>query len=230
MKLTDEMLYKYAAEARDIRLSEFPQSKDSIPERPTSRSYQRKMKRLLKRQRIMSRGDCLFRYTRCVAIIVLVLLTVTIIYSPSAEAIRTKFIEIISQVFIDRTEITYSTDMEAKELPGISFDYFPKELKQIEQQSDEVSRFTRYESADGTEVVMLYETLIDKNGDYWQLVDTEDAIVDHFTIHGEQAMSAQKNDLNTIVWTKGQVAYSLYGNVPLDEMKKIAFYMTQKNN
>lgn len=63
MKITDEMLFDHAAEARNIWLDTLP-SDESLPAAPFSKSFERKMRKLIKQQRRTSRTNQILRYMK----------------------------------------------------------------------------------------------------------------------------------------------------------------------
>lgn len=76
MKITDDMLFEHAAEARNIWLSTLP-PQDEIPVISYSKSFERKMRKLIKEQRRTPRTNQILRYMKQTAAAVLVIAVFT---------------------------------------------------------------------------------------------------------------------------------------------------------
>ena len=69
-------------------------------------------------------------------------------------------------------------------------------------------------------------TLITENQDAHKIVDTENAVVQEYSVNGMEATIISKDENNTILWTYGNILFHLYGNLPLDIEKQIAESVT----
>lgn len=72
MKITDEMLFDHAAEARNIWLDTFP-ADENLPAATFSKSFERKMRKLIKQQRRTPRANQILRYMKHTAAAILLI-------------------------------------------------------------------------------------------------------------------------------------------------------------
>lgn len=227
MKITDEMLYASASEARDLWLSSaFP---DDIPEHQFSHRFNRKMKRLINEQRRSPRLNHVIHMVRRTAAILLVVATVSFSCMMTVEAYREKFIEIVTHVFHELTDYRFSAELPGSqietELGMISLGFIPNGMDRADEYGDESFYSVSYETEDG----MYFDltcSLITENQDAHKIVDTENAVTQEYSINGEEATIISKDENNTILWTHRNILFQLYGNLPLDIEKQIAESVT----
>ena len=94
MKVTNEMLFEHAAEARDIWLSTLPTDED-IPEIPTSKVFEKKMQKLIKEQRRTPKTNKILRYMKQTVAAILAVAILSFSGLMTVEAYREKVIEIV---------------------------------------------------------------------------------------------------------------------------------------
>ncbi len=228
MKLTDELLEQHAAEARDLWLSTLPQQEE-VPPHKFSRRFERKMRRLRAEQRRSPRMNRVVHILRYVAACAAVVLCI----GGTAYAYRIGVIDTIVQVFREYTSITYSSETAAEdaEFPESTLTYIPDGMERSEDERIEENdnyRFTVYTGTNNTKFY-LEETAVISNSRDAQNINTEDAVVNHFVIDGEQAMSSAKAETVIIVWTHQSVSYTLITYyLSYDEALKIAEGIQQK--
>lgn len=211
MKLTDEILSQHAAEARDIWLATLPQ-REEVPEHRFSHRFTRAMNRLIREQRRTPWMRRVVRYARNAAVFVLVVLTVTFSGLMTVEAYRIAVIDTITRIFHEFTEFRYTSEVSAEdaEFPEVSFDYLPDGMVESESGMDETDtiRHIHYEHPNGA-LFDLDEILITSNDAFTQIIDTEDASVEKFSIKGEPALSSVKGETVIITWTHQNVSYTM---------------------
>lgn len=224
MKITDEMLYQHAPEARDLWLSTLPNDAD-IPEHKFSRRFERKMKRLIREQRQSPRTNKIIRGLRRVAAIILVVGILSFSGLMTVEAYREKVIEVVVQVFHDLTNYQFASEKndtaQSVELPEITFQYIPDGMEKIEDSIRDSFRYILYESKDG-KFFELTQAVVITNSDYEKILDSENAETEEFYIGDSEAISNTKNGVTTILWTRDHVLYTLFGSIDQADLKIIA--------
>ena len=133
MKITDEMLFEHAAEARDIWLSTLPDDED-IPDIPTSKKFEKKMQKLIKEQRRTPKTNKILRYMKQTVAAVLAVAILSFGGLMTVEAYREKVVEIVVHVFHELTDYRFASEKsEVGEvvLPEISFGYVPEGMEEI---------------------------------------------------------------------------------------------------
>lgn len=231
MKLTDDMLYQYAGEARDLWLATLPQ-RDAVPEHTFSRRFERKMNRLLRQQRRSPHMRRMVHYTRNAAIFALVLTGVTFAGLMTVEAYRGAIIDVITDKLSNILTFEYSSPIheENAEFVDIELHYLPEGMVENELGFFEttVDRHRQFEDGNGG-MMELNEWLISADRDFSVGMLTEDKIAEEqFLIENEQAtMITRRDDTSStgigvsVMWTHGDVAYAFYTNLSAEEAKKI---------
>ena len=224
MKITDEMLFEHAAEARDIWLSTLPDDED-IPDIPTSKKFEKKMQKLIKEQRRTPKTNKILRYMKQTVAAVLAVAILSFGGLMTVEAYREKVVEIVVHVFHELTDYRFASEKsEVGEvvLPEISFGYVPEGMEEI---TDNVfadnSRYIVYEDDDGN-FFELTQTAIGSNGAFGTILDTEDSNYEMTSINGTEAFSNVKDGNASVLWNYDNVVYDLYGNIELTDLKNIA--------
>lgn len=224
MKITDEMLFEHAAEARDIWLSTLPADED-IPYIATSKAFEKKMQKLIKEQRRAPKTNKILRYMKQTVAAVLVVAIISFGGLMTVEAYREKVIEIVVHVFHELTDYRFAsekTEVGEVVLPEISFGYVPEGMQKV---TDSIfadnSRYIVYEDDNGN-FFELTQTAIGSNGAFGAILDTEDSTYETTSINGYEAFSNVKDGNASILWSYDNVVYDLYGNIELTELKSIA--------
>ena len=224
MKITDEMLFEHAAEARDIWLSTLPDDED-IPDIPTSKKFEKKMQKLIKEQRRTPKTNKILRYMKQTVAAGLAVAILSFGGLMTVEAYREKVVEIVVHVFHELTDYRFASEKsEVGEvvLPEISFGYVPEGMEEI---TDNVfadnSRYIVYEDDDGN-FFELTQTAIGSNGAFGTILDTEDSNYEMTSINGNEAFSNVKDGNASVLWNYDNVVYDLYGNIELTDLKNIA--------
>ena len=174
----------------------------------------------------MNRVVHILRYVAACAAVVLCI-------GGTAYAYRIGVIDTIVQVFREYTSITYSSETAAEdaEFPESTFGYIPEGMVRNEDECMEEKGYLRSTSYKGNNQTQFYldEMIVDEESNDIQTIDTENAVVKHFTIHNEQAISSEKEETVIIVWTHKNVSYTLITYyLSYDEALKIAEGIGQK--
>ena len=94
---------------------------------------------------------------------------------------------------------------------------------------NQISMIEKKENGKNNTKFYLEETTVTSNNRDTQTINTENAVVNHFVIAGEQAMSSAKAETVIIVWTHQSVSYTLITYyLSYDEALKIAEGIQQK--
>ena len=226
MKITDEMLFDHAAEARDIWLDTLP-SDENLPAAPFSKSFERKIRKLIKQQRRTPRTNKILRYMKQTAAAVLVIAIFTFGGLMTVEAYREKVLDIVIQVFEEFTEYRFSSndseqaDTEQLELPEIQFGYIPEGMQETENSTNPTGSLQiTYE--DDQNYFFEFSVMQIVNGDYDMILDTENSDYYEGTINGCEAYFNTKNGDSSIMWIDENIVYDLYGNIDMSELKAVA--------
>ena len=216
----DGLLDRYAPEAGELWLSALP---EQVPEHEFSPKFRRKVEKLLRRQRRSPAVNSALRYGRRAAAFALVFLTLSFSCLMTVNAaFRERVIHAVVQVFPDFTEFVYTSDSSTVEEPGnLVFTYLPEGMEEQAREQDELGFYVYMENLEGAFIEL--DQSLDENGTEMLLgLDTENAKVTYFEVHGVEAMGIEKGLDHTIHWTEGSFVYTLSGTIPLEELKLIA--------
>ena len=216
----DGLLDRYAPEAGELWLSALP---EQVPEHEFSPKFRRKVEKLLRRQRRSPAVNAALRYGRRAAAFALVFLTLSFSCLMTVNAaFRERVIQAVVQVFPDFTEFVYTSDSSTVEEPGnLVFTYLPEGMEEQAREQDELGFYVYMENLEG-EFIELDQSLVENGTEMLLGLDTENAKVTYFEVHGVEAMGIEKGLDHTIHWTEGSFVYTLSGTIPLEELKLIA--------
>ena len=216
----DGLLDRYAPEAGELWLSALP---EQAPEHEFSPKFRRKVEKLLRRQRRSPAVNSALRYGRRAAAFALVFLTLSFSCLMTVDAaFRERVIHAVVQVFPDFTEFVYTSDSSTVEEPGnLVFTYLPEGMEEQAREQDELGFYVYMENLEG-EFIELDQSLVENGTEMLLGLDTENAKVTYFEVHGVEAMGIEKGLDHTIHWTEGSFVYTLSGTIPLEELKLIA--------
>lgn len=219
----DRLLEQYSAAAGEFWLEE--SLPEDIPEHTFSHKFQRRMDKLLRRQRRSPAVRAALTYAKRAAIFVLAFVALSFSVRMTVDAaFRRQVLQVVVQVFSDFTEFRYTSDVKTDEQPGeLEFTYLPEGMIEKEHEEDEFGYYTYWywEDTDGR-FLELERWDITEDVSSTQLLDTENAEITHFQVHGEEAMGIEKGLDHTIHWTEGQFVYTLSGTISMDKLKLVA--------
>jgi len=222
----DSLLYEHAPRARELWLSTLP-DRDDVPEHTFSRRFERRMAQLLRRQRRSPRMNQTLLVLKRTVAAVLVLLSVSFAGLMTVEAFRERVIQMVVQVFEELTDFRFnSTTDEATTVPDISFAYLPDGMNMITCETfNNLHSWYLYEDTNGY-YFDLRQSVITKNTWSNKILDTQGAITENWILRGNEVTCATKNGEHTLLWSEGNILFTLSGNITLEELKNIALQMT----
>ncbi len=220
MNITDEMLYQYAGEARDLWLSTLPQKNELQPV-PYSGRFKRLTKALIKTAGRSPKNDRVIRYVKRSVAAVLVIALLSFGGLMTVEAYREKVIEIMVQVFHDLTCYRFVSSAEERELSAVEFGYMPEGMELSEEILTGPGRYVRYTNADG-KFFELNQIAIAAGDDSGSILDTEDSVIEVFEIRGNEAVANMKHGSTFIFWTEGHELFELSGDITVEELRRVA--------
>lgn len=232
MKITDEMLFEHAAEARNIWLSTLP-SQEEIPAISYSKSFEHKMRKLIKEQRRTPNMNKILRYIKQTIAAVLAVAIFTFGGLMTVDAYRAKVIEFVVHVFNELTQYRFSSDISDVDdiiLPEVTFGYVPEGMEEIENKIMPTGqRYIMYEGDGGLFFELTQEPLVESDR-YDLILDTENSSYTVGDIHGCKAFFNTNDGDSSIMWTDENELYELYGNIGMDELKIVAEKMEKSLN
>lgn len=200
--ITDDMLQESIPIATKIILDDLP-SDDEL-NHVFSKSFERKMKKLIKQQKRSSFTNKIIFYSKRTAIVFLIILASLFTVTMSSEALRTRLYELVIRVYEDLTSFVFSNkeNIEIKNLKIKEPGYIPEGFKEV----DRVDNFMiAYENEKGIRIEYI-STEIDTNS---IILDTEDAKVKEIFINGYKAKYIEKETFLQVFWNDNNFIYLL---------------------
>ena len=105
--IDDDFLYDHMENVENIILENLPKEDDLSHK--FSKRFERKMKRLIRQERRTPFTKSFIKYSRKVAIIFLIVISITFTTIMSVEAYRVKFFEVVIEVWEEFTSIIFKS-------------------------------------------------------------------------------------------------------------------------
>ena len=219
----DRLLEQYSAAAGESWLEE--SLPEDIPEHTFSHKFQRRMDKLLRRQRRSPAVRAALTYAKRAAIFVLAFVALSFSVRMTVDAaFRRQVLQVVVQVFSDFTEFRYTSDVKTDEQPGeLEFTYLPEGMVERKEyrEADDLHAYFYFEDENGN-MLALEQVRITTNTEDRYFLDTEDADIFEYTIHGAPAIGVEKGQGKIIHWTEWNFVYTLSGTIPMEELKLVA--------
>lgn len=201
---------------------------DSIPEHQFSPEFEKKMEKLIRKQRRIENRPPALRMVRKVAVILVICCAVAFSGLMTVEAFRDRVIHFFTQVFFTHTEVIISTKgYEDAELAPLELGYLPEGMTETERNIKKMSTQIRCKGKDSFLNIIQKKITDDIN----QSIDfdSEDAQIQNITINNHETVVISEDDIIQMFWTDHNSFIVITGNLPLEEMKKIAENISLKN-
>lgn len=223
MKITDDMLYVCAPKAEKLWLDSLP-SDAELPEHKFSKGFERKMKKLIRVQRRSPGLNRFISASKRIAVIALAVLTVSFSCLMCVEAYREKFLKFIVDVFEDMTQYSFfSSWSRNSELDEIEFDYLPDGMSEIGREYSPQTHYQAiwFEDSMGRRFE-ISQDIMTSSKQSTAILDTEDAEVTKIDFHDYDATLIIKGEQTMLLCVDDFSYVLLNGNLPPDEIIKIA--------
>lgn len=134
MQITDNLLYKYVPKAEKLILEQIPLEYQLVHN--FSKNFDRKMKKLFKITKRNLFTKAFVVQAKRVAVILLIIIAVIFTTVMSAEALRIRFFEMITEIHKELTTITFVQDDEPLEVQFqiLKPKYIPDGYKIVEEE------------------------------------------------------------------------------------------------
>jgi len=223
--VSDELLYQYMPVAEAAILSELEKSAEENPHVFSSK-FQHRMQKLLRDEKRSPVMRTFLRGSKHVAIVALVLLTVALTITMSVEALRNRFLQVVTQLFERYTSISFSIEGETDEdiLKAVESDVIPEGYVETECFQSDYELFIVYANEAGEEI--LYHQLLMTTGEY--VYDSEQAKLSELMIGDIMVAIAEKNGRIHLVWMDEKNLYNLMGYGEKEDLISMAKNIIEK--
>lgn len=190
-----------------------------------SENHKKKMRALFKRERRREFHKNHPGAKRAAAVVLVLALasSAAAIYNTDAwREIKMRFMVVPGSL---NTHINFSDERSTSYSDGFStLGYIPQGFELTEDKSSENAAALAFFKDE--DYFCFNSSTLDTDSYY----DTEDAVIDKTSVNGREAITVSKKNLNIVIWYDDDWHYSVFGNIPLHTLIRIAenAYVTKK--
>ena len=178
--------------------------------------HEEQMEKLFSKLRRDSFINKAVKYGKRAACICLVAFIAAAISIVSVDAWRSKFIRIDYEENAPNSDFFFLDSPSGYNDEHISLAYLPQGVELVKEIVSEKVFILHFAKDD----LYLQISISDLNMQF--NTDTENATVEQITIQGYDAIGIYKADLNQVIWSDNEKAFHVAGNLPREEIEKIA--------
>ena len=151
--MDDDFLYKYVKSAENIMIDSLP--KEEALFHNFSKGFQKKMNKLIRQERRSPFIKTFVNYSRKVAIIFLIFISIAFATTMSVEAYRVRFFEVVIEVWEEFTSIIFNDkqNIDDGKLIPVNPTYIPDNFKIIEHEINSYEQFIYWQNDEGIEIM-----------------------------------------------------------------------------
>ncbi|MEY8332478.1 DUF4367 domain-containing protein [Lachnospiraceae bacterium 47-T17] len=216
----DEYLYQIMPMAEEAMLRSLDEELTAAPEHVFSKRFERRMKRLIRMERLGLYGHGRKRAVRAAAAALLIAAGVLLAAVLSVEASRVKLVEWLLDIHDEYTNIaTKKKDSDE----SIAFEtampsYIPDGYTAVDREKSAATNTVQYANEQGK--IIEFDQVRAEGMSF--LVDTEDAVTGTVVIGDISYHTIKKGDRFFIYWTDEIYAYTILGWENQEELLKMA--------
>ena len=195
---------------------------DNIPEHRFSPEFEKKMEKLIRKQRRTENQPPVFRTARKVAVILAICCTAAFSGLMTVEAFREQVLHFFTRKFTTHTEVEISAEgYDADDdMYVLELSYLPEGLAETKTMQADTVLATIYKY--GAYFLNVSQHKLSEDGNWNMIFDTEDAETEFVEINGCRVWVIRKSDVIQMAWPIENAYITLCGNLPWEEMEKIA--------
>ena len=215
--IDDNLLYKNIRTVERKMLDTLP--KENELSHHFSKSYKRKISLLLKTQRRSSFTNQLIKFSKNIAVIFLIVISIAFTSVMSVEAYRVRFFEKITEIWNEFTSVIFqSEENNSESLVPIEPGYIPTGFKITEEKVHPYEYSLYLENEAGIEI-MFEQASINANA---FIVDTENVVTENIVVANQEVTYFTNKNVH-------QYFYTLMAAYDENELIKIIESILEKN-
>ena len=203
--IDDDFLYDHMENVENIILESLPKEDDLSHK--FSKRFERKMKRLIRQERRTPFTKSFIKYSRKVAIIFLIVISITFTTIMSVEAYKVKFFEVVIEVWEEFTSIIFKSkeNIDDGKLIPVNPTYIPHGFTIIEEDTNHYEHFIYWENDDGIEI-MFEQAKITSNA---IINDTEGIEIEKILVDEQEVTYFTNKNVHQIYWNDSTYIYTI---------------------
>ncbi|WP_132996254.1 DUF4367 domain-containing protein [Sporanaerobacter acetigenes] len=215
--MDDDFLYKYVKSAENIMIDSLP--KEEALSHNFSKRFQKKMKKLIRQERRSPFIKTFVNYSRKVAIIFLIFISIAFATTMSVEAYRVRFFEVVIEVWEEFTSIIFNDkqNIDDGKLIPVNPTYIPDNFKIIEHEINSYEQFIYWQNDNGIEI-MFEQAKITANS---IITDTEGIDIEELLIGEQKIIYFTNKNINQIYWNDSNYIYAIISEYDKNELLKM---------
>lgn len=215
--IDDDFLYKYVKSAENIMIDSLP--KEEALSHNFSKRFQKKMNKLIREERRSPFIKTFVNYSRKVAIIFLIFISIAFATTMSVEAYRVRFFEVVIEVWEEFTSIIFKDkqNIDDGKLIPVNPTYIPDNFKIIEHEINSYEQFIYWQNDNGIEI-MFEQAKITANS---IITDTEGIDIEELLIGEQKIIYFTNKNVNQIYWNDSNYIYTIISEYDKNELLKM---------
>ena len=215
--MDDDFLYKYVKSAENIMIDSLP--KEEALFHNFSKGFQKKMNKLIRQERRSPFIKTFVNYSRKVAIIFLIFISIAFATTMSVEAYRVRFFEVVIEVWEEFTSIIFNDkqNIDDGKLIPVNPTYIPDNFKIIEHEINSYEQFIYWQNDEGIEI-MFEQAKITANS---IITDTEGIDIEELLIGEQKIIYFTNKNINQIYWNDSNYIYTIISEYDKNELLKM---------
>ena len=217
--INDEFFYKYMKNTENIIIKSLPKEEELTHK--FSKRFEKNMDKLIRQQKRTPFMRGFINYSKRVAAIFLIFVTIAFATTMSVEAYRVKFFEIVTEVWEEFTSIIFKSkdhiNDNNKLIPVIP-EYIPKGFSILEESTNDNLYRVIYISENNKEI--FYEQRVLSYGEI--ILDTENIETEAIEIANQTVNFFTNKGTNQIYWDDSSYSYTLISSINKDEIIEMA--------
>lgn len=205
LDITDEMLYKSCKKLEQHLLDNLPNESDI--EYEFSNKFKRKMSKLIKYEKMNPIINSIYTYSKKTAIVFFIVTMGVFTLTMSAEAVKSKVINVITEIYEEFTSIMFLKEdkdtSKDREFKAISPNYIPQGFKEVDKVDSPIGLFIVYENNEYLQIRYSCDEISNNS----IILDTENAIVEDININGYDAKYIVKDNIQQLLWNDNTSSY-----------------------
>ena len=185
-----------------------------------SKRFQRKMNKLIIYEKKSPLHRTIIYYGKKVAVIFLILFSITFASTMSIKANRVRFIEFVTEIWEEFTSFICKSEDNTEEdkLIPTSPSYIPDDYKILHEEVSEYFQRIIYINNENNQIFYEQKLL----SYLTKITDTEGVEIVEYTIGSQRVSSFINKGINQLYWNDGSYYYSLVSTIDMDELIKMA--------
>ena len=203
--IDDDFLYDHMESVENIILESLPEEDDLSHN--FSKRFERRMNKLIRQERRSPFIKIFVNYSRKVAIIFLIVISITFTTIMSVEAYKVKFFEVVIEVWEEFTSIIFKSkeNIDDGKLIPVNPTYIPHGFTIIEEDTNHYEHFIYWENDDGIEI-MFEQAKITSNA---IINDTEGIEIEKILVDEQEVTYFTNKNVHQIYWNDSTYIYTI---------------------